>query len=129
MVDPPNTWLLYNNVRVNNRDPSVTGDPFNIGSYLTDPNLTTPQGVSKKVGELLQPFRDLFRYNDAPLDPQIVPLSKIGAAMEVLLRETGKFSVRGYMLANGVTEKDVHWCETLDRASTGWYDRAFVQGK
>jgi len=129
MVDPPNTWLLFNNVRVNNRDSSVTGDPFNIGSYVTDPNLTTPQGASKRIAELLQPYRDLFRTSKASSDPQTVPPpSKIGAAMDILLRETGKFSVRGYMLANNTMEQDVHWCETLDRASTGWYDRAFAQG-
>lgn len=124
MVDPPNTWLFYNNARVNNHDSSVAGDPFGVKGYVADKTLTTPQAVSKKVTEVLQPFRDLFR----PPSPGQSP-PDIAASMKTLFEETDKFSMRTYMLVmKGMDPKDVNWCETLDKP-TGWYDRSLTQGK
>lgn len=120
MVYPPNTWLLFNNSRINNQDSSVTGDPFNVKSYVSDPSLRTPQGVSKRVGEVLQPFRNLFR--NMPGQPP----RDIATSMETLFKETNKFSTRSYMFQNGMKAKDIQWCETLDK-STGWYDRALTE--
>ena len=122
MIDPsPNTFLFYNNVRVNNQDSSITGDPFNVSSYVTDPNLTTPQEVSTTVAEVLQPFRDLFSAQCGEQQKDIV------TAMDKLFKITDRFSMRGYMFEflqmNG---KDINWCETLDK-STGWYDRALTE--
>ena len=120
---PPNTFLFYNNARVNNRDSSVTGDPFGVRSYVTDPDLTTPQGVSKKVKKVLQPFRNLFRPRLPGQDPNIE------ASMKTLFEQTNKFSMRSYMLIElKMDPKDVNLCETFDKP-TGWYDRALTQGK
>lgn len=123
MVNPPNTWLFYNNARVNNQDSSITGDPFDIQGYVTDQSLTTPQGAHKRVAEILQPFRDLFRPR------QKMPPPDIADAIRTLFEETDKFSVRSYMFVNGMSDQDVHWCETLDKSGTGWYDRSLTQGK
>lgn len=122
MVDSPNTWLFYNNARAHNQDPSVTGDPFNVKSYLTDERLATPQGVSEKVAEMLQPYRDLFR----PL-PAGQPRD-IAACMASLLRDADRLSMRGYMLSRGMNMKDIRWCETVTK-STGCYERALTQSK
>lgn len=121
MVDPPNTWLLYNNSRINNQDPSVTGDPFNVSSYVANPKLTTPEGVATRVSEVIQPFRDLFRHTSGQK-------TDIAASMDILFEETNKFSMRSYMFQNNMTSKDINWCETLDK-STGWYDRALTESK
>ena len=130
MDDPPNTWLFYNNVRVHNRDPSVTGDQFHVGNYVVDKSLTTTEGVHKKVAEILQPFRDLFRPRKLPSRPPIiVPPPSIAGAIKSLFAETDKFSVRSYMFANGMSDQDVHWCETVDKSGTGLYDRSLTQGR
>ena len=123
MVEPsPNTFLFYNNARVNNQDSSVTGDPFNVSSYVDDPGLTTPQGVSRKVAEVLQPFRDLFR---APAPGEHPP--DISNAMTELFSLTNRFSTRSYMFEPvGMDARQISWCETLDK-STGWYDRALTE--
>jgi len=123
MVDPPNTWLLYNNSRVSNQDSSVTGDPFNVKLYVVDKTLTTPDGVHKKVREVLQPFRDMFR----PPSPG-KPAPNIATAMAKLFSETDKFSMRTYMINGkpGMDPKDVNWCETVEDP-TGWYDRSLTQ--
>jgi hypothetical protein len=120
MVDPPNTFLFFNNSRINNQQ-SVTGDPFNVTSYVDEPDLRTPQGVSKKVGEVIQPFRDMFR---APLGQH----ADIATAMDRLFKETNTFSMRSYMFAGGINAKNISWCETLDK-STGWYDRALTESE
>ena len=119
MVDPPNTWLLYNNCRVKNQAPSAADDPFNVSNYVTDPTLRTPEGVSKRVSEILQPFRDLFRH---------LPGGKadIAAAMHRLFEETNNFSMRSYMFKNNMESKAINWCEIHDK-STGWYDRALTE--
>lgn len=120
MIDPPNTWLLFNGSRVNNQAPSVTDDPFNVSSYVADPSLRTPEGVSRRLSELFQPFRDLFRH---------LPGQKpnIATAMELLAKKTNRFSVRSYMFKNNMDVTAINWCETLDRP-TGWYDQALTGG-
>ena len=124
MVDPPNTWMFFNNARVNNRDPSVFGDPFDVKNYLADKSLTTPDAVHRKIAEVLQPFRDLFR----PPGPGQPPRD-IATSMEILFKETNKFSMRSYMLImKDMDAKDIHWCETIDK-DTGWYDRSLTQSK
>ena len=122
MVSPStNTWLLYNNARVNNQAPSLTDDPFNIAGYVNDTSLRTPEGVSQKVSAVLQPFRDLFR--DSPQGKV-----DIAAAMDTLFLQTNNYSTRTYMFQNGMSAQDINWCETLDK-STGWYDHAFTESK
>ena len=123
MVKPlPNTFLFYNNAGVKNQDSSVTSDPFNVSSYVNDPGLTTPQGVSQKVAEVLQRFRNLFR---APTPGGQLP--DISKAMAELFRLTDKFSMRSYMFDPvGMDSRQINWCETLDK-STGWYDRALTE--
>ena len=124
MVNPPNTWLFYNNARVNNQDPFVTGDPFNVKNYVIDKGLTTPQGVQDKVAEVLQPFRDLFRPPGAGQPPQ-----DIANSMEILFKETNQLSMRSYLLImKNMDAKDIDWCETVDK-NTGRYDRALTQSK
>ena len=123
MVNPPNTWLLYNNARVNNQDSSVAGDPFNVRGYINDPSLSTPQAVHQKVAEVIQPFRDLFR----PPPPGEKQRS-IKESMDILFEQTNQFSMRSYMFAGGMNAKDIHWCETIDK-STGWYDRALTESE
>ena len=124
MVSPAtNTLLFFNNARVNNQAASVTTDPFGISGYVTDPSITTPEGAAKKVAEVLQPFRDLFRTSadGTPAD--------IAASMKVIFEQTNNFSMRSYMLqALGMSTEDINWCETTDK-STGWYDRAFTESK
>ena len=121
MVEPsPNTFLFYNNARINNQAPNVTGDPFSVSGYVTDSSLTTPQGVSQKVAEVLQPFRDLFRAQSGEQPPDIA------SAMSDLFGLTNKFSMRSYMFGLGMNARDISWCETLDK-STGWYDRALTE--
>ena len=122
MVAPSaNTWLLYNNARANNQAPSVTSDPFGVSGYVPDPSLATPEGVSMKVAEVLQPFRDLFRESpEGTLD--------MAAAMDILFERTNNFSMRSYMAQNGTSASDISWCETLSD-STGAYDRAFTECK
>ncbi|KAF9645107.1 amine oxidase [Thelephora ganbajun] len=124
MVEPsPNTFLFYNNARVNNGDPSISGDPFNVSGYLNDPNLTTPAEVSQRVAEVLQPFRDLFRAESG--SPP-----RIASAMDKLFVLTNKFSMRSYMFdpaSVGMNAKDISWCETLDFSSTAAYDRALTE--
>ena len=119
MVDPPNTLLYYNFSRVNNQAPSVVSDPFNVSSYIADADLRTPEGVSKRVLEVMQPFRNYFRH----LDKQ---KPDIAASMQLLFKETNQFSLRSYMFQNKMTGKAINWCETLDR-STGWYDRSLTE--
>jgi hypothetical protein len=122
MVSPtPNTFLFFNNARINNQDSSVAGDPFNVSSYVTNEALTTPKGVSTRVTEVLQPFRDLFRHTEGQT-------TDISAAMDTLFEETNKFSTRSYMFQGGMDAKDIQWCETLDK-STGWYDRALTESE
>ena len=118
MVAPePNTFLFYNNARVHNQDKSVSGDPFDVGSYVVDQTLTTPEGVAEKVAQVLQPFRGLFLR---------MPIAE---AMKILFEETNNYSMRSYMiLVKGMDPKDVQWCETLDK-STGWYDRALTESE
>lgn len=123
MVDPPNTWLFYNGARVNNMDSSVVGDPFNIKDHVTDPSLKTPHGVSTKVTELFQEFRDMFR----ALSPKDQP-PDIEVTMKELFEKTNHHTMRTFMLEQGMDPRDIHWCETLSTA-TGWYDRALTQGK
>jgi len=121
MVEPsPNTFLFYNNARVHNQDDSITGDPFNVSSYINNPNLTTPKDVSQKVAGVIQPFRDLFRTQSGGQTPDIA------SAMTNLFEETNKFSMRSYMFTLGNNARDISWCETLDK-STGWYDRALTE--
>ena len=119
MVDPANTLLYYNFSRVNNQAPSVVPDPFSVSSYVTDPDLRTPEGVSKRVSEVFQPFRDYFRH----LPGQT---TDIEAAMKRLFEETNKFSMRSYMVQGGMTGKSILWCETID-GSTASYDRALTE--
>lgn len=123
MVKPANTWLFFNGARVNNQDTSVAGDPFNIKDHVTEPSLRTPGGVSTKVTELFQEFRDMFR---AP-SPRDQP-PDIEATMKVLFEKTNHHTMRTFMLEKGMDSRDIHWCETLNTA-TGWYDRALTQGK
>lgn len=121
MVDPPNTWLYFNGVRVNNRDKTVTGDPFDVKDYVKDQDLTTQQGVLNKIAEVIQPFRDLFRPTRDEPPPDIT------TTMNTLFEETNEFSTRTYMLTiKNMDPKDVNWCQTLDN-STGTYDLAFTQ--
>lgn len=119
MVDPPSTLLYYNNCRVYNQAPSLVPDPFNVKTYIADPNLRTPEGVSAKVSEVLQPFRDYFR----PVDGKT---PKFETVIERLFEETNEFSMRSYMFHKGMTSEAIHWCETLD-GSTGSYDRALTE--
>ena len=122
MVEPmTNTLLFYNNARVNNRAPSVTDDPFHVSAYVDDPNIRTPEGVSAKVLEVLQPFRDLFRSS-----PQGPP--NITAAVNTIFEEADKYSMRSYMYQNGLSTGDINWCETLDK-STEWYDQGLTESK
>ena len=122
MVAPsPNTWLLYNNTRVNNQVPSLTDDPFGVSDYVTDPRLRTPEGVYEKVAEVLQPFRDLFRDS-----PEGSP--DMATAMNTLFEQSYNFSMRSYMFRNGSSANDINWCETI-ADSTGGYDRAFTESK
>ena len=120
MVDPPNTFLYYNFSRVNNQAPSIAPDPFNVSSYVADPDLRTPEGVSKRVSEVIQPFRDYFSH--------INPWGIIGirAGIKRLFEETNQFSMRSYMFQNGMTAKAINWCETLD-GSTASYDRSLTE--
>lgn len=118
MTNPPNTWLLFNNSRINNQS-SVTGDPFNVSSYVADPNLRTPEGVANQVSEVIQPFRNYFRHTEGQS-------TDIAAGMETLFKETDQFSMRSYMFQKGMESKAINWCETLDK-STGWYDRALTE--
>ena len=120
MVEPtPNTFLFFNNARINNQDSSVTGDPFHVSDYVDDPTLTTLDEVSRRVATMIQPFRDLFRAK-----PGHQP--DIAAGMEALFAATNKFSGKSYMIdALGMSAKDVGWCENLDMF-TGWYDRALA---
>jgi len=121
MVEPtPNTFLFYNNSRVNNQDSSITGDPFNVSSYVTDSTLTTPQGVAQKVATVIQGFRDFFR------PEQGKPPPNIKTVMEVLFELTNQYSMRSYMFSLPMDPRDINWCETLDK-STGWYDRALTE--
>ena len=120
MVEPtPNTLLYYNFSRVHNQAPSVVPDPFNVSSYVADPDLRTPEGVSKRVSEVIQPFRDYFRHVEGQT-------TDIAASMNLLFQETNQFSMRSYMFQNQMTGKAINWCETLDK-STGWYDRALTE--
>jgi len=122
MVEPtPNTFLFYNNSRVNNQDSSITGDPFNVSSYVTDQDLTTPQGVAQKVASEIQGFRDMFRSNPGRPPPNIA------TEMAVLFEMTNQYSMRSHMLSLSMDPRDINWCETLNK-STGSYDRALTQG-
>ena len=126
MDDSPNTFLFYNNVRVND-DGDIRGDPFGVQNYVVDQNLKTPEGVAKKVAEVLRPFRDLFVPTTG--SAQTLPTPDIGPAMAKLFEKTNIYSTRSYMLTEKrMDPKDVHWCETLDK-STGWYDLALTESK
>ena len=122
MTEPSsNTFSFFNNSRINNGDSSVTDDPFNVSGYIDDPNLATSQGVSRKVLEALQPFRDLFR---AKLGRQLPDIEK---GMRRVFELTNLFSMRSYMSqVLRMSARDINWCETLDRA-TGWYDTALAE--
>ena len=122
MIEPtPNTFLFFNNARIHNQDTSVTGDPFNVESYIQDPTLTTPSEVSHKVATVIQPFRDYFRPDSSGNRPSIA------SGMQKLFDATNTFSMRSYMFNPlGITSQDINWCETLDK-STGWYDRALTE--
>ena len=121
MVKPtPNTFLFFNNARINNQDSSITGDPFNVSGYVNDETLTTPSEVSQKVATVIQPFRDFFRAKDGSQP-------NISTGMQELFDATNTFSMRSYMFqVLGMNPKDISWCETLDK-STGWYDRALTE--
>ncbi|KAF9648690.1 hypothetical protein BDM02DRAFT_2079180 [Thelephora ganbajun] len=121
MVEPsPNTFLFYNNARVNNGAPSIIDNPFNV-DHINDPSLRTPEGVFQRVAEVLRPFRGLFRVEpgDPPLD--------VAKAMKDLYKWTDRLSMRSCMsTVFGMSAKDISWCETLDK-STGSYDQALTE--
>lgn len=122
MIEPtPNTFLFYNNARINNQDSSITGDPFNVFGYVQESNLTTPQQVAQQVSAVLQPFRDLFRTQADGQTPDLA------TAVAQVFNLTDRFSTRTYMSeVLQMNDRDINWCETLDK-STGWYDRAFTE--
>jgi hypothetical protein len=122
MIKPsPNTFLFYNNRHAYNQDSTLPEDPFNVSGYLGDTKLATPQAVHKKVAEVLQPFRDLFRAKPGEQPPDIA------TAISELFRMTNRSSMRSHMFEIlGMNSKDVHWCETLD-TFTGSYDRALTE--
>ena len=123
MVDPPNTWLYFNSVRVNNRDEDVTGDPFKVKGYVNDQSLTTQKAVLDKLQEVIQPFRDLFRPREDGSYPDIAQ------AIDALFQATNKFSLRSYMLmAKDMDPKDINWCQTLTDAE-GTFDLSLTQCK
>lgn len=123
MVDPPNTWLYFNGARVNNQDKRVTGDPFNVGDYVTDERLRTQEGVLSKVAEAIQPFRDLFRSLTGQRPPDVV------ASVKILFEQTDRLSLRHWMLINkGMDSKDVNWCQVLGDVD-GAYDLSLTQCK
>jgi hypothetical protein len=117
MVEPPNTWLMYNNARVNNQA-NVAGDPFSVVNYVTDETLLTPDGVHQRVAQEIKQFRDLFR----------VEGRSIADSMAILFDFTNAFSMRSWLLQANMDPRQIHWCETLDK-STGWYDRALTESK
>ena len=121
MVDPPNTFLFFNNARVNNQDSAVAGDPFNVLDYIEEVDLATPQNIDQKIRDVLQPFRNLFR-------PRVCgKVPDIATAIGQLYDRTDKYSMRAYMSqALDMDDKDIHWCETLDK-TTGWYDRSLAE--
>lgn len=125
MVNPPNTWLYFNGVRMNNRTTSdpIAGDPFNVGAYLSDKSLGTQEAVLNKVAEVIQPFRNLFRSTRGQ------PPRDIATSMKALFEATNTSSMRTWMLsAVRMDPKDISWCEALD-SSTGTYDLALTQCK
>ena len=116
-MKPPsaNTFLFYNNARAYNQAPSVSKDPFKVSGYVDDPDLRTPEGVSKKVADVLKRFRDPFTTHS------------IADAMKDLFEKTDRYSMRSYMFERcNMNDKNVSWCETLDK-STGWYDRSLTE--
>jgi hypothetical protein len=120
MVDPaPNTFLFFNNSRVNNQAAAIAVDPFNVAGYVNEPDLRTPLGVSQRVATVIQPYRNLFRAL-----PGQQP--NIATGMEALFAETNMFSMRSHMFNLGMDAREISWCETLDK-STGWYDRALTE--
>lgn len=121
MVNPANTWLYFNRVRVNNRAKGVAGDPFLVSGYVNDQSLTTQEAVLNKLQEVVQPFRDLFR----PRADGSLP--DIAEAIASLFQETNKFSLRSYMLmVHNMDPRDVNWCQTLTDAE-GTFDLSLTQ--
>ena len=114
-----NTFLCYNGKSVYSQEANSSPDPFNVSSYVS-PGLTSPDEVDAQVTKILGPFRSLFMPDSSGNQPDIA------TAMTKLFSETNKFSMRSYMLLQGMQPQDISWCETLDK-STGWYDRALTE--
>jgi len=116
IMQAKNTFLCYNGKSIYSDEANLTPDPFNVSGYVSQ-GLTTPQEVTQKVAQVLEPFRSFFLPGHQP---------SIEAAMTQLFHETNAFSMRSYMLLRGMSTEDISWCETLDK-STGWYDRALTE--
>ena len=115
----PESFSFVNNTRIQNK--SSGDDPFHVSTHV-DPKLASPAAVSKKVAELIQPFRNLFTPDSCGNQPDMA------AAMVELFKQTDAFSMRSYMRQGGMRARDISWCETLED-STGSYDRALTESK
>ena len=92
MEMPPkslHTFLCYNGHSKRNDETSLTGDPFNISSYVQE--LRTPEDAERKVSEVLREFCDPFRPHANGKDLNIAD------AMEKLFDKAAGYSMRTYM--------------------------------
>ena len=113
------TFLCYNGHSKRNDASSLTGDPFEVSSYVQE--LRTPEDAERKVSEVLRPFRDPFRPQADGKAPNIAD------AMKKLFEKAAGYSMRTYMSkVHKMKNSEISWCETLDK-STGWYDRALAE--
>ena len=83
------TFLCYNGHSKRNDASSLTGDPFEVSSYVQE--LRTPEDAERKVSEVLRPFRDPFRPQADGKAPNIAD------AMKKLFEKAAGYSMRTYM--------------------------------
>ena len=117
-----NSFHFFNNVRTKNQVSDLTeADPFRVSGHV-DPKLASRAAVQEKVTKMIEEFRNLFAPKPSGNQPDIAE------AMAELFEKTNAFSMRNYMIKEGMTPRDINWCETIDK-STGWYDRALTESK
>ncbi|KAF7323599.1 Amine oxidase [Mycena kentingensis (nom. inval.)] len=110
-----NTFELFNGIRRNTADltPRDT-DPFKISQNRGGavPDAWVAQGIDSITSGIYSPYTDAFR--------------KDFATGWTLVSAQDHFSVRGYLLSQGLPESVVEWLETF-QTGTGMYDQAFVE--
>ncbi|KAB5590639.1 bifunctional amine oxidase [Ceratobasidium theobromae] len=113
-ISSPETYLLFNNIRLKRGEIDWTTDPFRVGEAYGGviPDEYARQDPSQLMGIELQLFVDKLVANRE-------------AGLRYLLR-FDHFSTRSYLATRGFPPAVINYLETMTMG-TGWFDRAFTE--